>query len=103
MALDYYAVLGVKKNASADELRKAYKKLSRENHPDRKPNDASASEKFKQVQEGGTCSAMRRSGNSTISSVRYLGRTGRSFNRGSGEARGAGRLSRNVWWQRRSE
>lgn len=51
MALDYYAVLGVKKNASADELRKAYKKLSRENHPDRKPNDASASEKFKQVQE----------------------------------------------------
>lgn len=51
MALDYYAVLGVKKNASADELRKAYKKLSRENHPDRKPNDAAASEKFKQVQE----------------------------------------------------
>lgn len=51
MALDYYAVLGVKKNASADEIRKAYKKLSRENHPDRKPNDVAASEKFKQVQE----------------------------------------------------
>lgn len=51
MAVDYYAVLGVKKDASADELRKAYKKLSRENHPDRKPNDAAASEKFKQVQE----------------------------------------------------
>lgn len=51
MAQDYYAVLGVKKNASADEIRKAYKKLSRENHPDKKPNDASASEKFKQVQE----------------------------------------------------
>lgn len=51
MALDYYAVLGVKKDASADEIRKAYKKLSRENHPDRKPNDAAASEKFKQVQE----------------------------------------------------
>ena len=51
MALDYYAVLDVPKGASADELRKAYKKLSRENHPDSKPNDAAASEKFKQVQE----------------------------------------------------
>lgn len=51
MATDYYAVLGVKKNASAEEIRKAYKKLSRENHPDKKPNDAAASEKFKQVQE----------------------------------------------------
>lgn len=51
MALDYYAVLGVKKEATADELRKAYKKLSRENHPDRKPNDSAAAEKFKQVQE----------------------------------------------------
>ena len=51
MATDLYAVLGMKKDASADELRKAYKKLSRENHPDRKPNDAAASEKFKQVQE----------------------------------------------------
>ena len=51
MALDYYAVLGVRKDASADELRNAYKKLSRENHPDRKPNDSAASEKFKQVQE----------------------------------------------------
>jgi DnaJ-class molecular chaperone len=51
MATDYYAVLGVKKSASAEEIRKAYKKLSRENHPDKKPNDAAASEKFKQVQE----------------------------------------------------
>lgn len=51
MALDFYAVLGVKKEASAEEIRKAYKKLSRENHPDRKPNDKAASEKFKQVQE----------------------------------------------------
>ena len=51
MATDFYAVLGVKKDASAEELRKAYKKLSRENHPDKKPNDAAANEKFKQVQE----------------------------------------------------
>jgi DnaJ-class molecular chaperone len=51
MAMDYYAILGVKKTASVEEIRKAYKKLSRENHPDRKPNDAAAAEKFKQVQE----------------------------------------------------
>ncbi len=51
MALDYYATLGVKKDATAEQLRKAYKKLSRENHPDSKPNDSAAAEKFKQVQE----------------------------------------------------
>lgn len=51
MAADFYAVLGVSKSASVEEIRKAYKKLSRDNHPDRKPDDAAASEKFKQVQE----------------------------------------------------
>ena len=51
MAADFYAVLGVSKGASVEEIRKAYKKLSRDNHPDRKPDDAAASEKFKQVQE----------------------------------------------------
>ena len=51
MALDYYTALGVKKDATAEQIRKAYKKLSRENHPDSKPNDSAAAEKFKQVQE----------------------------------------------------
>lgn len=51
MAEDYYSVLGVKKDASADEIRKVYRKLSRENHPDVKPGDAAASDKFKKVQE----------------------------------------------------
>ncbi len=48
---DYYKTLGVSRGASADEIRKAYKKLARQYHPDVKPNDKAAAEKFKQVQE----------------------------------------------------
>lgn len=48
---DYYQTLGLSKTASADEIRKAYKKLVRENHPDAKPDDKQAAEKFKQVQD----------------------------------------------------
>jgi DnaJ-class molecular chaperone len=49
--LDYYKVLGVSREATDDEVRKAYKKLAREFHPDVKPGDDAADTKFKQVQE----------------------------------------------------
>jgi curved DNA-binding protein len=51
MAEDFYQVLGVSRNSSDAELKKAHRSLSKENHPDSKPDDKVAAEKFKSVQE----------------------------------------------------
>ena len=48
---DYYGILGVKKSASADDIRKAFRKLARKYHPDVNPGDKAAEEKFKAISE----------------------------------------------------
>jgi len=51
MAEDYYKILGVDKKASADDIKKAYRKLALKWHPDKNPNNKSAEEKFKKISE----------------------------------------------------
>lgn len=49
--VDYYKILGLQKNATEEDIRKAYRKLARKHHPDLNPNDKEANKKFQQINE----------------------------------------------------
>jgi molecular chaperone DnaJ len=51
MKRDYYEILGIAKTASGDEIKKSYRKVAMQYHPDRNPGDKSAEEKFKEAAE----------------------------------------------------
>ena len=51
MAKDFYKILGVNKGVTADELKKAYRKLAMQYHPDKNPGDKNAEQKFREISE----------------------------------------------------
>src|SRR5580693_9263505 len=51
MKRDYYEILGITKSASAEEIKKSYRKVAMQHHPDRNPGDKAAEEKFKEAAE----------------------------------------------------
>src|SRR5690625_3975826 len=83
LAPDFYAVRRVSKDASADEIKKAYRKQARRLHPDRHPGDADAEERFKQVGEAYSVlnAAEQRQ---QYDAIRAMGSGGARFSAGQG-------------------
>ena len=89
---DYYRVLGVPETATQKEVTKAYRKLARENHPDAKPDDQAAEDRFKEI-SGAYDVLGDEAKRKEYDEVRRLGPMG-GFPGAPGGQRGVGRISR---------
>ena len=76
---DYYKVLGVAKDAKPEEIKKAYRKLARDNHPDQNPGNPAAEQRFKEVSEANDVLSNRTSARSTTRPARLFGGGGFRF------------------------
>lgn len=89
---DYYQILGVGENATPDEIKKAYRKIAKENHPDKNPGDKAAEERFKAATEAyDTLSDPEK--RKKYDQLRRLGGFGGGFGFGGGGSRGGGATS----------
>lgn len=89
MTKDFYAVLGVAKDADSATIKKAYRKLAKQYHPDRNPDDAVAAEKFKDIGEAYAVLSDE-SERKQYDAIRSMAGGGARFTSGAGGAGGAG-------------
>lgn len=86
---DYYKILGVSKNSSQDEIRKAFRKIARENHPDQNPGDKASEARFKEASEANSVLSSPEKRKEYDEARSLFGGGGIRFNR-PGAAPGAG-------------
>ena len=95
---DYYKVLGVSKDASADDIKKAFRKIARENHPDQNPDNAAAEKRFKEASEANSVLSDPKKRKEYDDQRRYFGNGGGGFRfpGAGGAGRGAEDLFRHA-------